>query len=256
MLYALAVAAACLLASRGLIHYFQLESYQFPGYFRTLKRNWKNAIASGAALCLVMLALHRVWHGMGDNRADHGAYIVGMILAAVGTVAFGAAVHLITKKQKAKKALVFTPRVKRLYAVALVVFALLCCLVPENMLFLFPLLLPVWVALAGLLAWPIRYVLAVAGLLADFPLAAVYTKRVYIVFWLGFVYLLLLVFLLMKKKQPGVLLCCGTLGLCLALLASWVENGEYPDHIPTLGAMVQDICCGNALRYFNLENKK
>ena len=40
------------------------------------------------------------------------------------------------------------------------------------------------------------------------------------------------------------------------LLASWVENGEYPDHIPTLGAMVQDICCGNALRYFNLENKK
>ena len=156
MMYALAAALACVLAARGLIHYFQLESYQFPGYFRTLKRNWKNAIAPGAALCLVMLALHRVWHGMGDNRADHGAYIVGMILAAVGTVAFGAAVYVITQKQKAKKALVFTPRVKRLYAVALVVFALLCCLVPENMLFLFPLLLPVWVALAGLLAWPIE----------------------------------------------------------------------------------------------------
>ena len=88
---------------------------------------------------------------------------------------------------------------------------------------LFPVLPALAKAVGWLLAWPIRYVLAVAGLLADFPLAAVYTKSVYIVFWLGFVYLLLLVFLLMKKKQPGVLLCCGTIGLCLALLASWVE---------------------------------
>ena len=88
---------------------------------------------------------------------------------------------------------------------------------------LFPVLPAAAKALGWLLAWPIRYVLAMAGLLADFPLAAVYTKSIYIVFWLAFVYLLLLVFLLMEKKQPGVLLCCGTLGLCLALLASWVE---------------------------------
>ena len=88
---------------------------------------------------------------------------------------------------------------------------------------LFPVLPAAAKALGWLLSWPVRYVLAVSGLLADFPLAAVYTKSIYVAFWLGFVYLLLLVFLLMKKKQPGVLLCCGTLGLCLALLASWVE---------------------------------
>ena len=88
---------------------------------------------------------------------------------------------------------------------------------------IFPVLPAAAKALGWLLGWPIRYVLAVAGVLADFPLAAVYTKSIYVVFWLMFAYLLLLAFLLMKKKQPGVLLCCGILGLCLALLASWVE---------------------------------
>ena len=88
---------------------------------------------------------------------------------------------------------------------------------------IFPVLPAAAKAVGWLLAWPIRYVLAMAGVLADLPLAAVYTKSSYIVIWLAFVYLLLPVFLLMKKKQPGMLLCCGTLGLCLALLASWVE---------------------------------
>ncbi|HIT57502.1 MAG TPA: glucuronate isomerase [Candidatus Galloscillospira stercoripullorum] len=39
--------------------------------------------------------------------------------------------------------------------------------------------------------------------------------------------------------------------LC-ALLGRWVENGEYPADLDTLGALVQDICFGNAKRYFNL----
>ena len=36
------------------------------------------------------------------------------------------------------------------------------------------------------------------------------------------------------------------------LIGTWVENGEYPDDIEFLGALVQDICAGNAKRYFNL----
>ena len=39
--------------------------------------------------------------------------------------------------------------------------------------------------------------------------------------------------------------------LC-ALLGRWVENGEYPADMDTLGGLVQDICCNNARRYFNL----
>ncbi len=80
---------------------------------------------------------------------------------------------------------------------------------------------------AGLLAYvislPIRYVLVTAGFLADFPLASVYIRSPYIVAWLILVYILLVSFLIMKRKQPAVLICCGILGLCVSLLASWAE---------------------------------
>ena len=55
-LLALAVAAGCLLASRGLIHYFQLESYQFPGYFRTLRRQGIRAWGIGPLFAAILLA--------------------------------------------------------------------------------------------------------------------------------------------------------------------------------------------------------
>ena len=77
--------------------------------------------------------------------------------------------------------------------------------------------------LAQLLCWPVRYIFLVAKTLSSVPMAAVYTKSIYIVLWLVFVYLLLTVWFCMKKKQPGKLLCCGVIGLCLALLASWAE---------------------------------
>jgi len=36
------------------------------------------------------------------------------------------------------------------------------------------------------------------------------------------------------------------------LIGAWVENGEYPADLPTLHGLVEDICCRNAMRYFNL----
>ena len=78
-------------------------------------------------------------------------------------------------------------------------------------------------ALAWVLAWPIRYVLVVAKLISCFPLAAVYTCNDYVVVWLAFVYVLLAVFLLMRKKQPVMLLCCGVIGLLLAVGVGWAE---------------------------------
>ena len=77
--------------------------------------------------------------------------------------------------------------------------------------------------IAGIIAWPIRYVLAAAKTLAAFPLAAVYTRSVYVVVWLVFCYVLLVIFLLSRKKKPGMLLCCAVIGLCLSLTASWAE---------------------------------
>lgn len=69
----------------------------------------------------------------------------------------------------------------------------------------------------------IRYVLLTAKIIADFPLAAVYTRSPYIVAWLVFAYLLLGIFLLARNRHPVRLFCCTVLGLCFALLASWSE---------------------------------
>ena len=39
----LAFGLAMVLAARLLLHYFQLESYQFHGYFKTVLRQWRRA---------------------------------------------------------------------------------------------------------------------------------------------------------------------------------------------------------------------
>ena len=85
----------------------------------------------------------------------------------------------------------------------------------------------VWTGAAGVLAWiiswGIRYVLLVAKLLAAVPMSAVYTKSFYIVLWLVVWYMLLGLFLLMKKKHPVVLVGCVVLSLCVSVLVSWSE---------------------------------
>lgn len=77
--------------------------------------------------------------------------------------------------------------------------------------------------LAMLISWPIRYVLWIAGVLADFPAAAVYTCSTYVVIWLVFCYLLLAGYCLGREKKPVQLICCSVIGLCLALGLSWAE---------------------------------
>ena len=77
-------------------------------------------------------------------------------------------------------------------------------------------------ALAGILSWPIRYVLVTAKILSSVPLAAVYTGSLFVVGWLIFVYLLLAVFCLKKGRKPGIHICLGIIGLCAALLMSWI----------------------------------
>jgi competence protein ComEC len=69
----------------------------------------------------------------------------------------------------------------------------------------------------------IRYVLTTSRIVADFPLSAVYTRSVYIVIWLILVYALLFAFLWSKNRKPMTLVCCASLGLCIALLTSWAE---------------------------------
>ena len=80
--------------------------------------------------------------------------------------------------------------------------------------------------LAWLIAWPIRYVLWMADTIAMFPLSAVYTRSVYILLWLVFIYLLLAVYYIARRKRPLLLSTCAVIGLCVALLASWTEQHQ------------------------------
>lgn len=77
--------------------------------------------------------------------------------------------------------------------------------------------------LAKIIAWPIRYVLGTAKLMAGIPIAAVYTRSIYVVIWLVFVYVLLAQFLVSRKRNPKVFAACATVGLCLAIAGSWAE---------------------------------
>lgn len=82
---------------------------------------------------------------------------------------------------------------------------------------------PAGMAVAWVIAWPIRFVTATAKLLASIPVSAVYTQSVYIVAWLVLCYVLLGIFLLCKQKRPAVLAGCICIALCVSLFASWLE---------------------------------
>ena len=76
-------------------------------------------------------------------------------------------------------------------------------------------------AVAWISSWLIRYVLIVSRILSSIPLAAVYTKSVFIVCWLIFSYLLVFAFFLCRKRKPYLLISSMLMSLALALLLSW-----------------------------------
>ena len=151
----LGIACGSMLASRSLVHYFQLESYQFPGYYRTLKRNARRAVIPGVLMTVVAVLAMLI--GM-----IHAAGFVKLLLGIVaGALALGGGLLIgrMTAVKQAKKALVFTARIKRLYVIGAIVYAVVCFALRGLWAMLpmaFPMLLPVWLALAGLIAWPVE----------------------------------------------------------------------------------------------------
>ena len=173
LLLCMSVVTGCLLVGKILLHYFQLESYQFPGYFRTLRRNLLKAMLPGISMT-VLLTVAFVLGALfspaqiaeqGIGPRDFFAIAFMIILLIAGGFILGR----VLSEKKAKKAFVFTPRVKRLYAVSFIVMTavlyFIVCLINQLiglsdiwlvLFFLFPMFLPLWIALCGLLAWPIE----------------------------------------------------------------------------------------------------
>lgn len=83
--------------------------------------------------------------------------------------------------------------------------------------------LPFAKILANIFGWLIRYVAATASIMAKVPMGVVYTRSLYIVAWLIFAYVLLTVYVLLKKKPALLFSCLVFIGLFVAVALSWVE---------------------------------
>ena len=149
----LAAAAAALLCARKLLHYFQLESYQFYGYFRTLGRQWKTAVLPPAVLGALFFALSKggnaLYAAAAPQRIWKQLCIMGVVCGLILALGVGASAFL--SRGKEKKPFVMTARMKRLYVILGVVTAVFCWLSPACAA-----LLPLLVALAALIALPIE----------------------------------------------------------------------------------------------------
>ena len=139
--YAVWVALGSVLAMRKLLHYLQLESYQLPGYYKSVKRNFAKSQLPGTVLAIVCLMVRP------------------LSLSALCALAVGALFYVMSRRMKAQKALVFTKRVKRLCAVLAaleIVICLLLSLITPKLCLLVPLCAPLLLALAAQCAAPME----------------------------------------------------------------------------------------------------
>ena len=154
VLLCMGLAAGCLLASKILLHYFQLESYQFPGYFRTIRRNILKAILPGVCMT-VLLTVSMSLLSFTGKEDTLPWYLYPAEVAVLIAGGFITGKHCSEKH--AKKSFVYTPRVKRLYGTSFIILsALLILLViavraaggkyTSAFILFFPVLLPVWIA--------------------------------------------------------------------------------------------------------------
>jgi len=164
LLFILPAVFCAFFASRTLLHYFQLESYQFPGYFRTVKRNWRHSLLPGLCAAIVITVVSFLCaYSYGKMPADR-SILLELLLATVSTLlgaGSGLLIAYLFNEKKAKKKFVYTARVKRLLIVHFLVLALCGWLytqlpVAASIYCVWPVLLPLIVALSGLLAWPVE----------------------------------------------------------------------------------------------------
>ena len=169
----LCMIAGMVLAARRLMHYFQLESYQFHGYYQTVNRQWKEAVDPYLILGLVYLVIDALYMFVLAGlwmAAEHAPWtfpqVLWTILCCAGFILAGWLVRRHGMKRAEKKKFAMTARMKRLYgalAFALLlipavvaaafryfrIYGALCCVLAAVFL-------PFIVALAGVLALPIE----------------------------------------------------------------------------------------------------
>lgn len=90
--------------------------------------------------------------------------------------------------------------------------------------------LPAARVVGWLIAWPVRYILWVAGWVSRLPFASVSASTPYVSVWLLFLYLFIILAVLQKEKKPVLLTCvCIAVSLFAALLFTKLDasSGEF-----------------------------
>ena len=151
---------ASLIGAHGLYHFFQLESYQFPGYFKAIRRNWITTWLPGLTITVVSLAMFYGYDRIFASGVPAWLKIGFALLLLPLSVLLGLGVKRSFSVRATKKKFVFTGRVKRLFGTSLVCMGILSFALAATPLAilptLWPLALPLIVALCGLLAWPLE----------------------------------------------------------------------------------------------------
>ncbi len=151
---------ASLFAAKSVYHIFQLESYQLPGYFRALLRNRVHAWVPGVCAAAASVLLYYLFDRVASSAAPDWLVWTEAAALLAAACALGWLTARMFNEKKAKKPFVVTGRVKRLYAVSFLTMGALSLWAATSPLAvlpaLWPLALPLAVALSGLLAWPLE----------------------------------------------------------------------------------------------------
>jgi len=156
----LAPAVAMLYAARQLVQFAQLASYQLGGYVRAVRRLPGRCAWPGLALGVAGLLL--LFFSSLTQRLHPVLSLLAALLFCGLLLVCGYVIGLMAYREKQVKVrLVRTPRVKRLYGALLLVgllltWAMYALKLPFGASALLPLLLPLWLLLALVLAWPLE----------------------------------------------------------------------------------------------------
>ena len=145
ILQAVALGCASAAAGRRVMHYLQLESYQLPGYVKSVKRNAARAFLPSVAMAAAGVAALVV------------SGLSGLALLLEALMALLLVVR--ASREKAKKPFVVTERVKRLIAIHAAVNTLLAFIllwISPVLAYLLPAFEPALLMLAAVIAAPLE----------------------------------------------------------------------------------------------------
>lgn len=99
------------------MHMFQLNSYRYKRYGRFLKTNWDRVIPFGGLMFLILIAVLSLLSIMSEEP--------NLLIVILGVVYVLRMLPLFLSREKVKKPLVYTTRVKRILTVMAVIYGLL-----------------------------------------------------------------------------------------------------------------------------------